>query len=114
MSATAFFGQSDEAASPVHRRRMDLDEAVALEETKHLPHRGPLDIEAFRKRVHRDVSGFTERRQSKELRDAQPRGFEMGVIEARDLPSGLPRSKAVALIDPKRLMDLHPFDLSFP
>ena len=114
MSATAFFGESDETASPVHRRGTDHDEAVALEETKHLPHRGPLDIEAFCKRVHRDVSRFVERRQSEELRNAQARGFEMGVIEARDLPSGLSRSKTIALIDPKRLMDLHPFDLSFP
>ena len=58
MSATALFGEPDETASAVDRRWMVVDEAVALEEAKHLPHRGPLDIEPFGKRVHRDASRF--------------------------------------------------------
>ena len=89
MSATAVFGEPDETASAVNRRGMDVDKAITLEETKHLPHRGPLDIEPFGKRVHRDISGLAQRRQSEELRNAQARRFEMGVIESRDLPSGL-------------------------
>ena len=113
MSATALVGEFDETASPVHGRRMDRDQAISLEEAKHLSHRGPLDIEAFGKRVHRNISGFVQRRQSEELGDAQACWFEMGVVKSRDLPSRLPRSETIALIDPKRLVHWRRFALSF-
>jgi hypothetical protein len=58
VSATALFGEPNETASAVDRRWMDSDQAIALQEAEHLPHRGPLDIEPFGKRVHRDASGF--------------------------------------------------------
>ena len=105
MSATARFGELDETASPVDRRWVDRDQTIALQEAKHLPHRGPLDIESFGKRVHRDASRFAQRRQGEKLRDPQASWLEMGVIESRDPPRGLPRSKTIALIDPKRLID---------
>jgi hypothetical protein len=114
VSATALFGELDETASAVDGRWMDIDQAIALQEAKHLPHRGPFDIEPFGKSVHRDISRFAKRRQGKELSNAQARWPEMGIIESRDLPSGLPRSKTIALIDPKRLIDRHLFALSFP
>ncbi len=113
MLATAFFGEPDETASAVDRRGMDGDQAIALEKTKHLAHRGPLDIEALCKRVHRNISGFPQRRQSEELRNAQACWFEMSVIETRDLPRSLPRDKAIALIDPKRLVRRRQFAPSF-
>jgi hypothetical protein len=47
------------------------------------------------------------------LRNAQARWFEMSVIESRDLPSSLPRSKTNALIDPKRLVHWRLLALSF-
>ena len=90
MPAMALLGESDETAPAVHRRGMDVDKAIALQEAKHLAHRGPFDIEAFGKRVHRHTSRFAERRQGKELRNAQACWLEMGVVESRDLPSGFP------------------------
>lgn len=113
MSATARFGELDETASPVDRRWVDRDQTIALQEAKHLSHRSPLDIEPFGERVHRDTSGLAQRRQGEELRNAQARWCEMSVIELRDPPSSLPRSKTNALIDPKRLIHWRPFALSF-
>ena len=113
MSATAVFGEPDETASAVDRRWVDGDQAIALQEAKHLSHRGPLDIEPFGESVHRDTSGLAQRRQSEELRNAHACWFEMSVIESRDLPSSLPRSKTNALIDPKRLVHWRLFALSF-
>ena len=113
MFATAFFGEPDETTSAVDRRWVDRDQTIPLEEAKHLPHRGALDIEPFGERVHRDTSSFAQRRQGEELRNAQARGFEMSVIESRDLPSRLPRSKTIALVDPKRLIHWRLFALSF-
>jgi hypothetical protein len=107
MFATAFFGEPDETTPAVDRRWMDRDQTIPLQEAKHLPHRGPLDIEPFGERIHRDISGFVQRRQGEELRNAQARWFEMSVIESRDLPSRLPRSETIALVDPKRLIDRH-------
>jgi hypothetical protein len=111
--ATTLLGEPHETTPAVHRRWMDSDQAIALQEAKHLSHRGPLDIESFGKRAHRDISGLAQRRQSEELRNAKARWFEMSVIESRDPPSSLPRSKTIALIDPKRLIDRHLFALSF-
>ena len=84
---------------------MDRDQTIALQEAKHLPHCRPLDIEPFGNRVHRDASCFAQRRQGEKLGDPQAGWLEMGVIESRDPPRGLPRSKTIALIDPKRLID---------
>jgi hypothetical protein len=113
MPATTLLGEPHETAPAVHPRGMDSDQAIALQEAKHLSHRGPLDIEPFGESVHRDISGLAQRRQSEELRNAQARWFEMSVIESRDLPSSLPRSKTNALIDPKRLVHWRLLALSF-
>jgi hypothetical protein len=43
--------------------------------------------------------------QREELRDAQARRLEMGIVEAGDLPARLPHREAVARIDPKRMVD---------
>ena len=114
MFATAFFGEPDETTPAVDGRWMDRDQTIPLQEAKHLPHRGALDIEPFGERVHRDAPGFAQRRQGEELRNAQARCFEMSVIESRDLPSCLPRSETIALIDPKWLVHWRRFALSFP
>ena len=105
MLATALFGEPHETTPAVDRRWMDRDQTIPFQEAEHLSHRGTLDIEPFGERVHRDTLGFAQRRQGEELRNAQARWFEMSVIESRDLPSSLPRSKTIALIDPERLID---------
>jgi hypothetical protein len=88
-------------ASTVSGRRLDRDQAVALQKVHHFPHRRPFDIEPFGKGTDRGASLFVQGRQGQKLCDPKPRGLKMGVIKTRDLPGCLPHGEAVAMIDPE-------------
>lgn len=112
VGATPLFGEFNQPASTVSRRRPDRDQAVPFQKTDHLPHRRAFDVEPFGEGIYRSASSLVENRQRQELRDTQACRLEMRVIEPRDAPARLPHGVAVAIVDPKRLVDLLHFHFS--
>src|SRR6202008_1392170 len=104
VNTTPLVRELDEPAAAVRGCRPQPDQAVAFQKADHFPHRRALDVEPFGKGVDRSTPHLVQGGKREELRDAQARRLEMGIVETGDLPARLPQGVAVALIYSERLV----------
>lgn len=113
MQAVTCFRQPDQAASAIRGRRLDRNEAVALQKADHFSHGGSFDIEPLGESVDGYAFHLAQRGERQELSDAQTYGLKIRIVEARNPARRFSRREAGALVDSKRLIERQHLIVSF-